>query len=125
MRAVTAGVLAALWVVVGSHCLLAEVSVLSFLRCEAPCPADSAPASHCDDAACLTLEAGHFVLAGQAKAPMAVLGMIVLDVSLFSEGLQASGPRGGIVTRVPPDLPKIWQFAFRAALPPRAPASVA
>ena len=91
MRAVTAGVLAALWVVVGSHCLLAEVSVLSFLRCEAPGPADTAPASHCDDAACLTLEAGHFVLSGQAKAERlvatrarAIRDFFMMGVSVFS-----------------------------------------
>ncbi len=119
------GVLAALWVAVGSHCLLEQMPAFSFLRCAAPGSADTAPGSHCEDTACLTLEAGHFVLASQAKAPMVVLGMMVLELNLFSEGLQASDPRGGIITSVPPDLPKIWQFAFRAALPPRAPSSVA
>ncbi len=117
MRAVAIGALTALWVVVGSHCLLEEVSALSFLKCGG----DADPASHCEDAACLTLESGHYVAATQAKAPGAVRGMLVLDLSVFDLMPQASTVRGEVVGGAPPDLPKVWQFSFRAALPPRAP----
>jgi hypothetical protein len=125
VRAVTAGVLAALWVVAGSHCLLEQVSAFGFLRCEAAGAANSAPASHCGDAACLTLESGQYASAVQVKAPLAVLGLLVLDLSLISEEPQPADLSGGVLTGAPPDLPRIWQFASRAAVPPRAPPPVA
>jgi hypothetical protein len=59
------------------------------------------------------------------KAPTAVLGTLVFDLTLVPEGPQPSDPSGGALTGAPPDLPKLWQFAIRAALPPRAPPSVA
>ncbi len=123
MRAVAAVALASLWVTAGAHCLLASMPGFSFLRCHDPAPANSDRGSHCGDQACLTLESGLYVSAAQAKAPAAALGMLVQQPA-FVESLIPPDVTGGVLTSVPPDLPKIWQFTLRTALRPRAPSLV-
>ena len=51
-------------------------------------------------------------------APAIVLVELVVSVEKSSLTSYLSL---GVPTTAPPDLPKIWQFSFRAALPVRAP----
>jgi hypothetical protein len=125
MRAVVAGVLAALWVVVSSHCLLEEVAAFSFLSCAAACAGESTPASHCDDAACQVLESGQYVTSVQPKPPVVAPGIMVLDLTVAAETRTPPELSAGVLTGAPPGLPKTWQFLLRAALPPRAPSLIA
>jgi hypothetical protein len=124
IRAFAAGVVAALWLVASSHCLLEGVSAFSFLSCAAAGASESSPASHCDDAACQVVESGQYVSSVQAKAPAAALGIVVLDLTMSAETPQVPELSGGVLTGAPPDLPKTWQFRLRAALAPRAPSLI-
>ena len=125
MRAIAAGLLAVLWVVVGSHCLLEEVLAISFLSCASASSGESTPGSHCDDAACQVLESGQYVSSVQAKAPAMALGVLVVDLAVSAEKPQRLELSGEVLGSAPPDLPKTWQFQFRAALSPRAPSDLA
>jgi hypothetical protein len=124
MRAVMAVALAGLWMAVGSHCLLEHVLGFDFLRCEAPGSVDAPPWSHCEDEVCQALESGQYLSAGQIKAPVVALGVLVLQPSL-AQGSPPSDLTSGVLAVAPPVLSRIWQFSLRTALLPRAPSSVA
>ena len=55
--------------------------------------------------------------------------MPVLAVSyllpLWDVTSAASAPEPVLLNPSPPELPRLWQFFYRTALPPRAPSSIA
>ncbi len=124
LRTIAAVALAALWVVAGSHCLLESVLGFSFLHCDPPQSSSSTPESHCNDEACQTMEAGHYLPSAQVTAPVAALGIVLFEPVSLAERSISSENIMGVLTAAPPDLPASWQFSLRAAQPPRAPSFV-
>ncbi len=120
--------MATLWVAAGSHCLLEILPGLEFLSCCQHAPADKTPAHHekeCDGDGCTAVEMGFYKL--EQSRPATARPFLGLVAWLFaspdgfpenlSEGLVSPTPS-------PPELPRLWQFVQRTALPPRAPSAV-
>lgn len=110
-----------LWLPVTSHCLLKCVPGFEFLQCAS----HTAPDADDDDDGCDVVEAGFYQIEdnGPAVAPM----VVAVDVFHSTPALDvAAAPAAlpGWLTAAPPELPKVWQFSFRTALPPRAPSLV-
>lgn len=122
LRAIAVVALAALWVAVGAHCLLEQVSGFRFLRCDGPRSA-SPPGSHCSDEGCQTVESGQYLPTAQTATEVSFEMLLLEPLSLAEIALPAD-VSSGVVTAVPPDLPRTWQFSFRTALPARAPSSL-
>lgn len=104
-----------------SHCALEQFSGLEFLSC---CEHQDAAPHHdneCARDACSVVESGFYKTTDHdevAPVPLFVLTSLVL--SLESE--PASATRNSkLFTSAPPELPRLWQFCLRTALPPRAP----
>src|SRR6266850_5550398 len=117
-RSVMVIVLAVLWAPVTWHCKLESLPGLEFLRC----PSDTPSRSDCAGDGCQVVESGLYKPEDNQRAiPLAV------DFALLTEALSASErlalPQLVVSgeTVSPPELPRSWQFSFRAALPPRAP----
>lgn len=116
--------LALLWVPITSHCQLESIpSLTALLAC---CEHEDASAPHedqdCEQDACATVESGDYrtqehdplfvapdLVASEIAATVTELGSLPDKVSL------------GILATAPPGQHHIWQFAFRTALPVRAP----
>jgi hypothetical protein len=117
LRTIVTFALVAFWPLVAGHCLLETLPGLSFLQC-----VSDSPDSECDEDACRTVESDCFRTDDQ-QSLLAVfiapdfLGELasVLNVTRLLVDLPTS------VAAPPPELAKCWQFAFRAASPPRAP----
>ena len=106
----------------GFHCRLEFVPGLEFLSCETSHVPENPADTHCDDNACRTLEAGHFVRAADQWLPQ-VPETAVPSSSFTLKTEPSAFVISALLSTVPPDLPKTWQFSHRAALPPRAPSS--
>ena len=113
--------LALLWAPVTSHCLFERLPGFEFLAC---CDHEETSAPHededCSTDACAVVEAGFYKLQDQEDLVVAALEL-ELDVfgtvpKIHDVVVTASQP--------PPDLAVAWQFAYRAALPVRAPSSL-
>ncbi len=118
-------VLLALWGLATSHCLLERLDGFEFLAC---CQhADKAPHedNDCDGDGCAVVESGLYLFEDN---PALMPGLVYLTalspwdfvVELpvdFNPSLSAASP-------VSSELPRFWQFHYRAALPPRAPSLV-
>lgn len=114
--------LALLWLPVMVHCQLESIPGLGWLSCCGHSDADDSPAHHtqdCEADSCATVESGLYKL---EDAPGSLVSP-PLDRALPSRLLEhrpenlflAGGPP------IPADFRQCWQFAFRAALEPRAP----
>jgi len=108
----------ALWPVAVIHCKLGALSGLEFLRCAA----EAEKSSDCKGDGCETVEGATYKVPDQQK----VLPQPLLVPALLSA--VAIIPTGELFEKAfvlrcppPPELPKTWQFASRAAPPVRAP----
>lgn len=111
----------ALWGLAVMHCKLEALPGLDFLK--SCCFVDSAPSSEkdCEDDGCGAVEEGGYRTEEQtvsAPQPLLLLGLFASAIPALLPELQA---RFFPASESPPDLPKIWQFSQRTALPPRAP----
>lgn len=111
----------ALWGLATVHCDLEQLPGLEFLSC---CD-HSGTAPHqdndCNEDACAVVESGFYQLEEQpASLPAPVLGLSFLQ-SFWAATPPVALPEDVVLILVPPELPRIWQFALRTALPPRAP----
>jgi len=102
------------------HCILEGVPGLEFLK--TCCFVDSgAPTSKdCESDGCV-VESGNY----RAEEQTASAPQPLLILALFSLAIEAPMPEPQVASLVasesPPELPKVWQFSHRTALPPRAP----
>jgi len=126
LRAMWLVVMALSWAPLSIHCQLEAVSGLSFLRCPTSHAAHPAPGSHCEDTGCCAWESGAWQL--PASQPAVALAPVVSPVWMLPEVPEQTAPPAAVALRksheAPSDLPAHWQFACRAALPPRAPSRV-
>lgn len=117
-------VLLALWGLATSHCDLEQVPGFEFLACcQHP---DTAPHQDkdCDEDGCAVVESGLYKMEAQAaSAPMPLLVLSVL-LPLWEATAPSVHPPVESLSSAPPELPRVWQFSFRTALPPRAPSFV-
>ena len=115
-----------LWALATLHCDLEQVPGLTFLAwCH---PQETAPqqAANCDDDACSEVESALY----RVEQDEAVLTVPVLALSFLVPAWEITTPTESVTQPVrllasPPELPRVWQFAHRTALPPRAPSLLA
>lgn len=102
------------------HCILEGVPGFDFLK--TCCFVDSAPSApqDCESDECVVEKADYRSEEQTASAPQPLLLL-----ALFSLAIEAPMPEPQVASLVasesPPELPKVWQFFHRTALPPRAP----
>jgi hypothetical protein len=118
--------LVALWPLATSHCNLEQLAGLEFLAC-ADAVATSFPHqdTDCETDSCASIESGfyksedgHQVVPAPPLIPSAFLTAIMLEAA------RPAASQSLILDTAPPELPKVWHFTCRTALPPRAPSFV-
>ncbi len=120
--------LLALWVPATMHCGLESLPGIEFLSCCLQDDAKSGPApahqdNDCETDACATVESGLYKQEDSAQ-PLS-LPLLALAVWIrAAEPITDSTPALIPASSAPPELPKVWQFSHRTALPPRAPSLV-
>ena len=107
-----------LWFLAANHCRLESLPGLEFLECAS----DTDSTKNCDGDGCETVENGFYKTeSSQPAVPLPSLQSAYWAVRLLEETFE-SAPGSRIESdSAPPELPKIWQFSLRTALPPRAP----
>lgn len=111
----------ALWGLAAMHCKLEGVPGFDFLK--SCCFVDSAPSSakDCESDGCGAVEDGGYRAEEQtASAPQPLLILALLS-SVVEAPMPELQTHSFVVPKYPPELPKVWQFSHRTALPPRAP----
>jgi len=118
--------LLALWVPVTMHCTLENVPGFSFFQyC---CGGDETPPvpGDCEDDTCGTVESGLYKLEEDpAITPALTSLLVVVAWNSVTEPPADTAPLFASSSPAPPELPKVWQFFHRTALPPRAPSVAA
>ena len=116
--------LALLWVPITSHCRLESIpSLTALLAC---CDHEETAAPHedqdCEQDGCASVESGDYrtqehepLLLSPDHNSVEAIAVVVESSSLLDEVSL------GILTTAPPEQCHIWHFAFRTALPVRAP----
>lgn len=113
------------WLAASTHCGWEQLADLPLFACqETANPSQSSPASHCDDTFCQTVESGHYLSPQQKSSDLlqAAVDLWLLQPCVDAAALDETydeSPR--VMVEPPPELPRRWQFVFRAALPARAP----
>lgn len=114
-------IILALWSLAAMHCRLEVLPGFDFLKsCCFAGSASSAP-KDCESDGCGAVEDGGYRAEEQtasAPQPLLVLAVLFAVVEATRPELQACSL---VTSESPPEIPKIWQFSLRAALPVRAP----
>jgi hypothetical protein len=117
----------AFWALMTHHCGLEAISGLEFLACAPESEATPHQPADCGDESdsCATVESGHYrVEEGQITAAKPPITGVALAFAILSDlALVESSARRISPEPSPPELARVWQFCFRAALPVRAPSS--
>ncbi len=114
-----------LWAVASNHCKLEQIPAFVFLAC---CDHDeSAPHqdNDCQKDSCSIVEGQLYKVERTFETVPAptILSATPLDTSL-SELPRHVNADVGAPDAPPSLLPRVWQFSFRTALPPRAPSAL-
>ena len=127
LRAALVIVLAALWVGMGSHCLIESMSGCCLLQCTAH-PTSSTPGSHCDSDGCQTIESGLYLSVVHNLTPSRPATVFLIEpfsLAKISQPCEPSDVSSTLLKTAPPGLlPPIWLISLRTAMPPRAPSYV-
>jgi hypothetical protein len=118
-----ASVLALYYVLAMTHCPLQQASFFGESGCSASFGQQQEDqTASCEDGCCPLESSDHFSRqkTGHDIPVIAVPGFVLC--TLEADLAQKAAPPSP--TGPPPELPKIWQFSFRTALPPRAPSFV-
>lgn len=114
--------LLALWAPVTVHCALEATPGFSFLQ--SCCGQAAAPQSRhdCSQDSCGGVESGCYKIEDNPTvAPALALLLAFASWDWIAEPATDSAPDFIPATSAPPELPRLWQFHHRTALPPRAP----
>ncbi len=115
----------ALWGLATMHCELEQVPGFGFLAwCH---PQQTAPpqSKDCSSDACSEVESALYKAEQQGvTVPTPVLAVSFL-LPLWEVTPPTSAPNPVPLNLSPPELPRLWQFAHRTALPPRPPSRIA
>jgi hypothetical protein len=107
--------------VASMHCVLEGVPGLGFLQ--TCCFVDSAPSApqDCESDGCSPVEGGKYRPEEQtASAPQPRLVLALLSAVIEARLPELQSP-SFLASESPPELPRVWQFSQRTALPPRPP----
>ena len=124
LKAIWVVTLALLWVPITSHCQLEAISSLTALL--ACCQHEESTAPHqdkdCEQDACASVESGDY-RTQEHKPLLAVPDLVALEIAAVAIELAALPDEVslGVFSTAPPERHRVWQFAFRTALPVRAP----
>ena len=117
--------LVALWLPASVHCQIESLTGLEFLACTAsPDGPANTPTSHCETGCC-SIEQGQ-CQAEQPSLRIALPASLLVGVApplKVATALPDATSLGILRTEPPPSL-TTWHFAFRTALPARAPSQV-
>jgi len=116
--------LALLWLPMVSHCGWEHLSGLEILGCCTRVPAASHQESDCQTDLCASVESGYYKTEERgvtAPAPALQVALLIPVLIAAQENLTATSISS---PSVPAELRQRWQFVFRTAAPPRAPALV-
>lgn len=116
----------ALWLPASNHCRLEPLPGLAFLAC---CDHQEEATAHhdgdCDTDGCAAVESGFYkTTSGRIQPPTPILLTATLLTVLPDETRVLPVSCLSHSTAAPPDNSGGWQFAFRTALPPRAPSLI-
>ena len=112
------------WLAATNHCRLEQITILSFLSC---CEGGgNSQDADCQTDGCAQVEDG---LYKSENHHTHVVPPVVAIIKFLAAPTQGAGSHEEFVrlpvpNPAPPELPKSWQFSFRAAAPPRAPTLV-
>lgn len=118
-RNIIFGLAAFLWLPVSAHCQLEAVPGLEFLRCVS----DSQNSNgNCNDSGCCSVEKSQYK-SEQKRVSLPSPDFLPVPLTPIVDAANSLPDEVsvGILTAAPPQLVKTWQFAFRTALPARAP----
>ena len=113
------------WAPLTTHCQLEGITGLELLQCHSEGETPISGNSHCDNSSCCDWEAGQYRLP-QNQSPVADHSLVVIlcEFGVVQQVmLPALGGSPAIQVTVAAELAVTWQFAFRAALPIRAPSA--
>jgi len=116
--------LAALWLPASNHCRLEIVSGLEFISCAsgADTPESGCGGGDCAEDACALLESGDWRQPESLQLPSAPQWVAIVIEAIAHTDFAPTDSSAQLVSIFPPpELPKVWQFHSRTALPPRAP----
>jgi hypothetical protein len=134
--------LALSWALLTIHCQVEAMPGFEFLRCS-PAPV-SEPACHntsdcdsnhrsspgqssdpCEENGCCAIESAQYHVPRQQHegAPTPVIAIAAPNYRVVIADSLPKDVNHGFLTTAPPELVVSWRFAFRTALPPRAPSS--
>jgi len=127
-RAILASAIVTLWVAASFHCRLEVLTGFEFLSCCQHSESEKSPTHHekdCNDDGCSAVERGFYRPEATQSAPLIPL----LALNAWLSPLPDDGPSRACqslvtISSLPPELPRLWQFSQRTALPPRAPTFV-
>jgi len=114
--------LVAWWPLATSHCSWEQLGGLDFLACATEADATPHQDDTCQTDACASVESGFYKI--EEARPVIPAPVLHLDALTFVvptlevRGFVADVP----IVSAPPELPTLWRFSHRVALPPRAPA---
>ncbi len=115
----------ALWPLATSHCSLEQMPGLEFLACADEAAAVPHQGNDCETDSCASVESGFYKSEdGHQVVPTAPLVASALLTAILRKSAQPVAGSRIVFDSAPPELPKVWQFSFRTALPPRAPSFV-
>jgi hypothetical protein len=123
LRSILLVFLALAWVPLTSHCKWETLSDFELFHCADNVATDSCAGEPCDEDTCCAVE---FVPYAPPRPQDGLPACaVILPADLPTALVQSPPPEValGVLTAAPPDLPVSWQFAFRTALPARAPSS--
>ena len=102
------------------HCILEGVPGFDFLK--TCCFVDSAPSApkDCESDECV-VESGDYRAEEQTVSAPQPLLLLALLSSVIEAPLPEPQVALLVASESPPEIPKVWQFSHRTALPPRAP----
>src|SRR5262245_17384941 len=113
------------WGLAAMHCKLEVLPGLEFLECCCNVETNTPSPKDCENDGCGTIEDGSYRSEEErvsAPQPVLLLGLLA---GLIEAPQPVFQPASFVGSPLPPELPKVWQFSLRAALPPRAPSSIA
>jgi len=103
------------------HCILEGVPGFDFLKCCCFVEAASSPLQDCQTSSCGEVERGNYRAEEQSVSAPQPLLLLALLSSVIEAPLPEPQVASLVASESPPELPKVWQFSHRTALPPRAP----
>jgi hypothetical protein len=121
-----AALLLALWLPVTMHCELERLPGFGFLQCCCGEVDGQMQTVDCEEDFCEAVESGFYKIEDNpALAPELATLLLPAPLDWMAQALSAPAPHIQVPSAAPPELPRVWQFSFRTALPPRAPSPIA